>query len=201
MNEKGKETKWDYLKIVSQFTGHPYSLRITIDSPTRFSTEWIRRNRPTVKISEESIGTYFYATFVTADFKVMSSLEMELLNMLGNDGWEAFSVRRVPAERENEKPKDEFYFKRQLQMSSLEAPPTTGQLNLLDTASVVTDTSEPKPPPLFDVLLVGFPADKKIEVIRVIREVKPNLGLAGALELMGTLPAKLFAGLSEDQAR
>jgi ribosomal protein L7/L12 len=199
------ETKWECLKVESHYTGHPYSLRIGIHSPTRFPTDWIRRNRPTVKITEESILTYFYATFQTTDTKVMSWLEMELVNMLGNDGWEAFAVRRIPAEREGEKPTDEFYFKRPLQMSTSqplrELYQEPGAQMSPMPPPIIGDTSGPKPPQAFDVVLVGFPADKKIATITALREVKPGLALAEAMELVATLPSKVFNGVSETVAR
>ena len=40
----------------------------------------------------------------------------------------------------------------------------------------------------FDVIVVSVPADKKISVIKVVREVKPGLGLAEAKALVEGAP-------------
>ena len=40
----------------------------------------------------------------------------------------------------------------------------------------------------FDVILAGFAADKKIEVIKVVREIKAGLGLAEAKALVEQAP-------------
>jgi ribosomal protein L7/L12 len=57
------------------------------------------------------------------------------------------------------------------------------------------------PAPFFKVILVSVPADKKIAVIKALREVKPGLGLAEAKKLVETLPSKVFEGVSETAAR
>lgn len=49
----------------------------------------------------------------------------------------------------------------------------------------------------FDVILVSAPADKKISVIKVVREVKPGLGLADAKALVEGAPKPVLEGASK----
>src|SRR5579859_6841655 len=49
----------------------------------------------------------------------------------------------------------------------------------------------------FDVILVSVPADKKISVIKVVREVKAGLGLAEAKALVEGAPKPLLEGANK----
>ena len=49
----------------------------------------------------------------------------------------------------------------------------------------------------FDVILVSVPADKKIAVIKVVREVKAGLGLAEAKALVEGAPKPLLEGANK----
>ena len=52
----------------------------------------------------------------------------------------------------------------------------------------------------FDVILVSAPADKKISVIKVVREVKPGLGLAEAKALVEGAPKTVLEGAPKAEA-
>ena len=52
----------------------------------------------------------------------------------------------------------------------------------------------------FDVILVSAPADKKIAVIKVVREVKAGLGLAEAKALVEGAPKPLLEGANKADA-
>jgi large subunit ribosomal protein L7/L12 len=52
----------------------------------------------------------------------------------------------------------------------------------------------------FDVILASVPADKKIAVIKVVREVKAGLGLADAKALVEGAPKTLLEGASKADA-
>lgn len=58
-----------------------------------------------------------------------------------------------------------------------------------------------RPPPLFNLMLVSVPADRKIGIIQAVRKVKANLGLAEAKLLVETLPSKVLEGVSEAKVR
>jgi len=49
----------------------------------------------------------------------------------------------------------------------------------------------------FDVILVSVPADKKISVIKVVREVKAGLGLAEAKKLVEEAPKPVLEGANK----
>ncbi len=49
----------------------------------------------------------------------------------------------------------------------------------------------------FDVLLVSVPADKKIAVIKAVREVKAGLGLAEAKKLVEEAPKPVLEGANK----
>ncbi len=49
----------------------------------------------------------------------------------------------------------------------------------------------------FDVILVSAPADKKISVIKVVREVKAGLGLAEAKALVEGAPKTILEGANK----
>src|SRR4029079_1415565 len=49
----------------------------------------------------------------------------------------------------------------------------------------------------FDVILSSVPADKKIAVIKIVREVKPGLGLAEAKALVEGAPKPLLEGANK----
>jgi large subunit ribosomal protein L7/L12 len=51
----------------------------------------------------------------------------------------------------------------------------------------------------FDVTLVGFPADKKINIIKVVREVT-SLGLKEAKDLVESVPKSIKEGATKDEA-
>ncbi len=52
----------------------------------------------------------------------------------------------------------------------------------------------------FDVILVSAPADKKIAVIKVVREVKAGLGLADAKALVEGAPKTVLEGAPKADA-
>src|ERR1700744_74377 len=52
----------------------------------------------------------------------------------------------------------------------------------------------------FDVILVSAPADKKIAVIKVVREVKAGLGLAEAKTLVEGAPKPVLEGANKADA-
>ncbi len=52
----------------------------------------------------------------------------------------------------------------------------------------------------FDVNLVSFPADKKIAVIKVVRELKAGLGLAEAKALVEGAPKPVLEGANKADA-
>jgi large subunit ribosomal protein L7/L12 len=52
----------------------------------------------------------------------------------------------------------------------------------------------------FDVILVSVPADKKISVIKVVREVKAGLGLAEAKALVEGAPKPVLEGAPKADA-
>jgi large subunit ribosomal protein L7/L12 len=52
----------------------------------------------------------------------------------------------------------------------------------------------------FDVILASVPGDKKIAVIKAIREVKAGLGLADAKKVAEGAPAPLLEGVSKEEA-
>jgi len=49
----------------------------------------------------------------------------------------------------------------------------------------------------FDVIIQSVPADKKISVIKVVREVKPGLGLAEAKALVEGAPKPVLEGANK----
>jgi large subunit ribosomal protein L7/L12 len=51
----------------------------------------------------------------------------------------------------------------------------------------------------FDVMLTAI-GDKKIQVIRVVREVVPGLGLKEAKDLVEAAPAAIKEGVTKDEA-
>ncbi|HLH80111.1 MAG TPA: 50S ribosomal protein L7/L12 [Chthonomonas sp.] len=55
-------------------------------------------------------------------------------------------------------------------------------------------------PTSFDVILAAYPADKKIAVIKVVREVT-SLGLKEAKDLVESAPAKIKEGVNQDEAK
>ncbi len=52
----------------------------------------------------------------------------------------------------------------------------------------------------FDVVLASVPGDKKIPVIKAVREVKAGLGLADAKKLVEGAPTTLLEGVSKEEA-
>ena len=52
----------------------------------------------------------------------------------------------------------------------------------------------------FDVILVSAPGDKKIAVIKAVREVKAGLGLAEAKKLVEEAPKPVLEGASKAEA-
>jgi len=52
----------------------------------------------------------------------------------------------------------------------------------------------------FDVLLVSFPPEKKIAVIKAVREVKAGLGLAEAKKLVEEAPKPVLEGANKADA-
>jgi large subunit ribosomal protein L7/L12 len=52
----------------------------------------------------------------------------------------------------------------------------------------------------FDVILASLPADKKIAVIKAVREVKAGLGLAEAKKLVEEAPKPILEGAQKAEA-
>lgn len=52
----------------------------------------------------------------------------------------------------------------------------------------------------FDVILASAPADKKIAVIKAVREIKAGLGLAEAKKLVEDAPKPILEGVSKADA-
>jgi large subunit ribosomal protein L7/L12 len=52
----------------------------------------------------------------------------------------------------------------------------------------------------FDVVIASVPADKKIPVIKAVREVKAGLGLAEAKGLVEGAPKAVLEGVEKDEA-
>lgn len=52
----------------------------------------------------------------------------------------------------------------------------------------------------FDVILASVPADKKIAVIKAVREIKSGLGLAEAKKLVEEAPKPVLEGASKQDA-
>lgn len=52
----------------------------------------------------------------------------------------------------------------------------------------------------FDVILASVPADKKIAVIKAVREIKAGLGLADAKKLVEEAPKPILEGASKADA-
>ncbi len=52
----------------------------------------------------------------------------------------------------------------------------------------------------FDVILVSAPPDKKIAVIKLVREVKPGLGLAEAKKLVEEAPKTILEAVKKAEA-
>ena len=52
----------------------------------------------------------------------------------------------------------------------------------------------------FDVILASAPADKKIAVIKVVREIKAGLGLAEAKKLVEEAPKPVLEGANKAEA-
>jgi large subunit ribosomal protein L7/L12 len=52
----------------------------------------------------------------------------------------------------------------------------------------------------FDIILVSLPADKKIAVIKAVREVKAGLGLAEAKALVEGAPKSVLEGANKAEA-
>jgi large subunit ribosomal protein L7/L12 len=52
----------------------------------------------------------------------------------------------------------------------------------------------------FDVVLEGVPTDKRIPIIKAVREVKPGLGLADAKNLVESVPKPVLEGVNKAEA-
>ena len=76
---------------------------------------------------------------------------------------------------------------------SAAAPVVVGAVAGTDTAVVEEEKTE------FDVILKGAGA-QKLKVIKVVREVKPGLGLKEAKELVDGAPSTLAEGISKEAA-
>ena len=77
----------------------------------------------------------------------------------------------------------------------VEAKPAVLETVFLPTIEVVKEAQTE-----FDVLLVGFPADKKIALIKMVREIL-GLGLLESKAVVeGTLPRAIKEGVSKEEA-
>lgn len=68
------------------------------------------------------------------------------------------------------------------------------------TKTVVQPVSVEVAQTAFTVTLAGFVADKKISVIKVLREVKLGTGLAEAKSMVEKAPVVLFEGVTREEA-
>ena len=97
-----------------------------------------------------------------------------------------------------------------------------GKLTVLETADLVKQLEEawgvsaaapvavaaaggggaaaPEAKTAFDVVLVSVPADKKISIIKAVREVKAGLGLAEAKKLVEEAPKAVLEGATQAEA-
>jgi len=53
---------------------------------------------------------------------------------------------------------------------------------------------------IFDVILTAVPADKKIPVIKAVREIKAGLGLAEAKALVEGAPKPVLEGVTKEES-
>ena len=67
-------------------------------------------------------------------------------------------------------------------------------------AAVAGAAAEVEEKTVFDVVLVSFPTDKKIAVIKAVREVKSGLGLADAKKLVEGAPGALMEEVTKEEA-
>jgi large subunit ribosomal protein L7/L12 len=76
---------------------------------------------------------------------------------------------------------------------NLNAPRSTGKTVVQPVSVEVVQTA-------FTVTLAGFVAEKKISVIKVLREVKLGTGLAEAKSMVEKAPVVLFEGVTREEA-
>jgi large subunit ribosomal protein L7/L12 len=76
------------------------------------------------------------------------------------------------------------------------APVAGGSVGAGDAAS--SQPAEEKTE--FDVVLSGF-GDKKIQVIKAVRTIKPDLGLSDAKKLVESAPAKILEKAKKEEAQ
>src|SRR5580692_8009291 len=90
------------------------------------------------------------------------------------------------------------------QLSKLTVIETAELVKQLETAWGVTAAAPAAAPAeaktAFDVILVSAPADKKISVIKAVREVKAGLGLAEAKALVEGAPKPVLEGVPKAEA-
>jgi large subunit ribosomal protein L7/L12 len=73
------------------------------------------------------------------------------------------------------------------------------------TAAVGAGPAQPQAPAAeaktsFDVILASFQAEKKIQIIKAVREVKAGLGLADAKKLVEEAPKPVLEGANKAEA-
>lgn len=73
------------------------------------------------------------------------------------------------------------------------AAPVMAQAAAAGPAAVVEEKTS------FDVILSGVPADKKIQVIKVVREIT-SLGLKEAKDLVESVPKPIKTGISKEES-
>lgn len=90
-------------------------------------------------------------------------------------------------------------------LNVLQCGPSSLENEFLETSS--SDDELPAPPPIppeektaYEVVLVFVPADRKIAVIKALRELGTNLGLAEAKALVENTPQTVLRGLSGENA-
>lgn len=81
---------------------------------------------------------------------------------------------------------------------SAAAPVAVAAVAGAPTGTAPAQTQEEKTE--FDVVISSVPSDKKIAVIKVVREIKAGLGLAEAKKLVESVPATILEGVKKEEA-
>jgi len=74
------------------------------------------------------------------------------------------------------------------------------ETGIVETNVEVVSPAPVKVGPTFDVILLSSPLDKKIAVIKAVREVKPGVGLAEAKTMVESVPQPVLRGVPRPQA-
>ena len=83
-------------------------------------------------------------------------------------------------------------------VSKLEEAGATAEVK--SVGAVASKTTDSKATGNKDVILVSVPVDKKLAVIKAISEIKPNIGLEEALELIKKLPVPVLQNVNQTES-